>query len=472
MALLAASLAALLPFGLRMADTSSAARASSASTEPPVLAAPDTSPAPRESGAPTELSLPTQRRSSPASPTTVVSLTYDDGNADQLLVQPAMRAAGLVGTYYVASGLVDTPSYMTRAEVTALAAAGNEIGGHTVNHLDLAPASPDEVLRQICLDRGTLSGWGLPVTSFAYPYASVDEHAEEAAAQCGYNSARGLGDIASRFGCADCPQAESFPPDDPYYLKALNQVDATWTLQDLQNAVLDAEDAGGGWVILTFHVFCDCDNPLGVSPALFAGFADWLGWHLDQEQTTAVRTVDEVIGGAVRPPVVPPAPPSVAGAMANGSLEMAGPAGLPSCWASSSFGDNESSVATVSPGRSGDWAVQLSITRYADGAVTLLPRGDAGECAPTAAAGRAYRIDAWYRGSGEAQLSLYYRAADGGFRYWTSGPSLPRSATWTQASAITPPLPQGATGFAFGLSLASAGDLVVDDFTIEPAATR
>ena len=58
---------------------------------------------------------------------------------------------------------------------------------------------------------------------------------------------------SSRFGCADCPFSESMPPADPYYLKALDQVDTTWTLADLQTAVTNAETNNGGWVQMTFH---------------------------------------------------------------------------------------------------------------------------------------------------------------------------------------------------------------------------
>lgn len=385
-----------------------------------------------------------------------------------------MQAAGFVGTYYIVSGSVGTPNYVTMADLATLAAAGNEIGGHTVSHPDLTTVDADEAARQICLDRNTLLNWGYSPTSFAYPYASVDAQAEAAAQACGYNSARGLGDIKSRFGCSDCDYAESLTaPEDPFVLKALDEVEVTWTLQDLQDAVLNAENSHGGWVILTFHHFCEggCDDGLGISPSLFAQFTSWLTDHIAQTPTTAVKTVGEVMGGTVKPAVTPPAPPATSGAMANASLETVGSTGLPVCWITSSYGTNTPTASMVSPGHTGSQAVELSVSTYTDGATQLIPQLDSGQCAPTAAEGVSYQVSAWYKGTGTAQFSLYYRNANGGFQYWTSGPYVPQSADWAQATFVTPPLPAGATGISFGLALLSVGDLTVDDFAIVDAAS-
>ena len=167
-------------------------------------------------------------------PQTVVSITFDDGNADQLPAAQTLHAAGMKGTFYIPSGFVDAPDYLTRADLNAIAGMGHEIGGHTVTHPDLTTLPSDEGKRQICDDRVNLTNWGFRVTSLAYPFAAATTATETLAGQCGYNSARGLGDIQSRFGCADCPFSESMTPEDKYYLKALDQVDNTWTLGGLR----------------------------------------------------------------------------------------------------------------------------------------------------------------------------------------------------------------------------------------------
>src|SRR5438067_1911393 len=71
------------------------------------------------------------------SPTTV-SLTFDDGDADQMLGLPALQSHNMVATYYLNSAKINGDSnYMTWQNVSDLAAAGNEIAGHTLYHPDL-----------------------------------------------------------------------------------------------------------------------------------------------------------------------------------------------------------------------------------------------------------------------------------------------------------------------------------------------
>jgi peptidoglycan/xylan/chitin deacetylase (PgdA/CDA1 family) len=79
----------------------------------------------------------------PASPgsRTVVSLTFDDGDADQLAAAQILHRYRLAGTFYIITGATGTPGYLTRADLRQLAAAGNEIGSHTVSHLRLTALS-------------------------------------------------------------------------------------------------------------------------------------------------------------------------------------------------------------------------------------------------------------------------------------------------------------------------------------------
>ena len=66
---------------------------------------------------------------------TVVSLAFDDGIATQNFARTQLASHGMHGTFYINSGNVeapDNPYYMTWADVNALNADGNEIGGHTV----------------------------------------------------------------------------------------------------------------------------------------------------------------------------------------------------------------------------------------------------------------------------------------------------------------------------------------------------
>ena len=131
------------------------------------------------------------------SPVTVL-LTFDDSNADQLPAEQEMKSLGLHGTFYTVSGWVNQPSYLTLPQVQQIAADGNEIAGHTIEHPDL-PTLPTlaEQEREICNDRVYLINWGFKPTDFAYPFADADTN-EQYAKACGYNSARGLGDVVDR----------------------------------------------------------------------------------------------------------------------------------------------------------------------------------------------------------------------------------------------------------------------------------
>ena len=238
-------------------------------------------------------------------PQTIVSLTFDDSTAGQTQAADILNARDMDATFFAVSGFIGAPGYLTRDQLTGMASAGHEIGGHTVTHADLTAASPEEAKRQVCNDRSTFLSWGFPVTSFAYPFAAVNSTAEAIVRDCGYNSARGLGDIETAFGCVGCGFSEAIPPANPYYTRATDQFDNRWTLQNLQDAVVNAEErGGGGWLQFTFHGVCsDCPTEtLSISPTLLSQFVDWLNPRSETENTI-VRTVGQVIGGDVKPPV-------------------------------------------------------------------------------------------------------------------------------------------------------------------------
>lgn len=414
-----------------------------------------------------------------AQPRTVVSLTFDDGDADQVLAADILAAHGMPGTYYVITGAVGSPGYLTLDQVRRLAAQGNEIGGHTVSHLDLTQVSLAEARRQVCQSRQTLTGWGFRVTSFAYPDGSANAALHAVVRECGYASARLDGGLLSA-DCTDCAAAGAFRPPDPYGVPTPEQVDTSWTLADLQHAVTAAERTGG-WVPLVFHHVCDTSvcGPLSVRTSTLRAFADWLATRA--ALGTQVRTVDQVIGGGVAPVVRSTAVASHG--VVNGSLEAVGaydasdsdtgpvPAArdVPRCWSESGYGDNSVVWRHVRGGHAGTWAEQLTLTSHRTGDAKLLQRFDLGECSPTAVAGAAYRLTAWYHGTVATQFSVYYRQPSGRWVYWTSSPFFAPSGTWARATWRTPPLPAGGSAVGFGLAVAQVGTLTTDGYRITPA---
>src|SRR5215471_13048628 len=105
-----------------------------------------------------------------ASAATFVSLTFDDTLGDQYeTVRALLLKHQIHATFYVNSGRVSGANYMTVEQLRQLEQDGNELGGHTVNHVPLPGLPADEQRRQICDDRANLLGLGFRITNFAYP---------------------------------------------------------------------------------------------------------------------------------------------------------------------------------------------------------------------------------------------------------------------------------------------------------------
>ncbi len=403
----------------------------------------------------------------------VVSLTFDDGDEDQYTnAFPVLQQHGLHGTFYIITGFVGVNSgNMTRSQLQSLYNAGNEIGGHTVLHPDLAEVSASEATREICDGRNTLLKWGFPVTDFAYPYANINSTLTGIAQRCGFNSARGLGQLETPYGCRKCAPAESIPSATPYDLNAPGAVTDQWTLSDLESVVTQAESSGG-WVPITFHNICnnDCD-PYSVSPSLFSSFIQWLS-----AQPVSVKTVRQVVGGSVHPavsaPQVSPAAPGANGVV-NPSLETVSQyaSRVPYCWTHISTGTSTASFAETSDAHTGSVAETVTVSSYSSGEARLITTQDLGQCAPAAVSGDHYSASAWYHSTVPTQFAFWYRDTTGGWHYWTASPHFPASSGWTRATWTTPTVPAGATALSFGLQIGAVGTLTTDDYSLIGSAS-
>jgi peptidoglycan/xylan/chitin deacetylase (PgdA/CDA1 family) len=249
---------------------------------------------------------------------TVVSLGFDDGYVSAYTnVAPVLASHGMQGTFFIISDTVGESGYMSWSQIASLASAGNEIAGHTLTHPDLATLTAAQVRHEVCGNRSDLLSRGFQVTDFAYPLGTVgtiNAQDEQIVAGCGFNSARTslwYGD-----GCPG-PCTESLPPSDPYWTTVIGWGEQG--LSDLEREVTSAETFGG-WAQIVFHRVCDpasdltCDPTYGYTdPGTFSAFLDWLSTQV-VDGSVVVRTVQQVIGGPVKPLVGPPvlsgAPPA------------------------------------------------------------------------------------------------------------------------------------------------------------------
>jgi peptidoglycan/xylan/chitin deacetylase (PgdA/CDA1 family) len=415
--------------------------------------------------------VPVQAKASILRPLSV-TLTFDDGFADEIPAQQLLQQYGMHGTFYINSSAIGLPGYMTAAQLADIAAHGHEIGGHTVSHQSLMSLSPDEQNRQICQDRNTLLSWGYAVTTFAYPFVEFDATTKAIVQHCGYNSARSAGDLKAPYGCQDCPTTETVPPVDRYAIRTADDVESNWTLAQLQTLVTQAEVAGG-WLPLNLHHVC---NPgptcpaQSISPTILGQFLAWLQPRSSPLIRTTVKTVQQVIGGAVQPavPATPPPAPGAPGVntVKNPSLETpnASAPTLPDCWNSTGYGTNTATQTRVTDAHSGTYASRITVTSLTDGDAKLVPRFDLGDCALSVAQGRTYQVSAWYKSDVPVFFTMYKRNAVGQWGYWTQSPRIASASSWTQATWLTPVPPSDAAGVSFGLTIDSVGTLTTDDY--------
>lgn len=409
---------------------------------------------------------------------TVVSLTFDDGTKDHYdNARPLLRSHNMNGTFYVNSGRVNATNFMTKAQITTLSNEGDEIGGHTVGHADLPTMTADDQRREICNDRVALLGMGFSVKSLAYPYGDQDSTTRQIAQDCGYNSARIVGGIVSGSSCSSCPYAESIPPSRPYETATPASIKSDTTLSTMKGYVTQAEQNGGGWVQLVIHHVCSgCGDPYSVTPANLDAFLTWL--QPRASTGTTVKTVNQVIGGPLKPGVPGPAlpPPPAGNLVSNPSLESASSTGVPTCFQRGGYGANTAAWTRSTDAHTGTYSEQVTISSFTSGDRKLVTVQNGGACVPPATPGHKYRARVWYKGSwgpsAEVKLTLYYRNSGGSWVYWTSGPKLASVGTWTQSPLYTTPaVPAGATGLSYGLALAGIGTLLTDDYSLSDAAS-
>jgi peptidoglycan/xylan/chitin deacetylase (PgdA/CDA1 family) len=412
---------------------------------------------------------------------TVVTFAWGGGNASQLPGLPLFRKYGMKATYYIPSGLVCFPSkqvncahsqYLTLPEVRKIAAQGNEIGGLTVTHIHLTSLPRAEVKRQICNDRVNLTRWGFKVTDFAYPFAVENERAQRMAAQCGYNSGLGAGEVAGAGVCELCGlYAENIPPADRMLVRAPVEVNSAkfhWTAATFESIVQQAELHGGGWIVFLIHDICPSYCQYGVTYDQLRQVLSWTHQRLGPD--LQVRTVRQVIGGKAKPAVEGPVPARIPAPGVNnpGLTSLASGTGYPACFQPADYGRNSASFSYHrGAGPSGQPAETLDMVSQSSGDAKLMLETDLGACSPQVTAGRSYTIGTWYKSTIPTQFDVYYRNRIGNWTYWRSSTRFGASSDWARASWRTPAVPAGATAISYGLAATDVGSISTTGYSLK-----
>jgi len=131
-----------------------------------------------------------------ALPPRPILITFDDGTQSVYdSAFPVMQKYGFIGVTYIVRNYMDSQDqiYMRPEQVKQLAAAGWEIGSHSLNHIDLT-LNPERQRNEVVESRTKLEAeLGVPVLSFAYPFGALDSSTVDYVHYAGYIAAMGLG---------------------------------------------------------------------------------------------------------------------------------------------------------------------------------------------------------------------------------------------------------------------------------------
>jgi len=133
----------------------------------------------------------------------VVGITFDDGYLNNLLYAlPALSKHGFSSTCYAVSGLLGNTNVwdkalgiaqtplMNESQIRQWVQAGQEVGSHTRQHVDLTATSSDESRVEMEFGKTEMAlTTGQAIDHFCYPYGRYERHHVDLAHELGYITA-------------------------------------------------------------------------------------------------------------------------------------------------------------------------------------------------------------------------------------------------------------------------------------------
>ncbi|MFH1185819.1 MAG: polysaccharide deacetylase family protein [Chloroflexota bacterium] len=123
-----------------------------------------------------------------------IIITFDDANADNYTnAFPIMEKYGFTGVLYVPYSYIGVPNYLTVDQIHEMAAAGWEVGSHTISHpTNFLALQPAAMRTEIVGSRQKLTDLlGLPILTFAYPFGQNSNAAVDYVHFAGYIAGMG-----------------------------------------------------------------------------------------------------------------------------------------------------------------------------------------------------------------------------------------------------------------------------------------
>jgi peptidoglycan/xylan/chitin deacetylase (PgdA/CDA1 family) len=127
-----------------------------------------------------------------------VVITFDDGHYSVYeYAFPVMQEHGFFGVTYIVANRLEASGFTGVYELEEMIAAGWEVGSHSYTHSDLT-LDHSIAFNEIYYSRDTLnSALSQDVTTFAYPFGSIDNYVGDRTGRWGYTAAMGLGKFST-----------------------------------------------------------------------------------------------------------------------------------------------------------------------------------------------------------------------------------------------------------------------------------
>jgi peptidoglycan/xylan/chitin deacetylase (PgdA/CDA1 family) len=120
-----------------------------------------------------------------------IIISVDDGYVDDVrTILPDLERLHMVATFFVITGRMTEPGFLSADQIRELDRAGMDVGDHTAHHLDLPQLTQAELQGEIGGSKHVLeSVVGHPVYYFAYPFGAFDDRVVQEVRAAGFSMA-------------------------------------------------------------------------------------------------------------------------------------------------------------------------------------------------------------------------------------------------------------------------------------------
>jgi peptidoglycan/xylan/chitin deacetylase (PgdA/CDA1 family) len=211
----------------------------------------------------------------------VISIVFDDNYDNQFdYAWPSMEQRGLVGTFYIRTGTMESSGYMSYNELQILQAAGNEIASHSITHRDFTSLSDNDIRNECLVSKQTLENYGLLISNFAYPSGHTNNNVDSIVDNY-YRSGR----------TAYIPPYLINDPSSQFRLPGFSSEDTPNELESLKN-IVDQIYSSNEWAIVLFHNIIPNDYTSQYTTSL-ENFEEFLDYTMSKN--VRILTVDQTL---------------------------------------------------------------------------------------------------------------------------------------------------------------------------------